>query len=69
MPRYFVRYIIFHEMLHAFLDIDESASGRRSIHPPRFKRMEKAYPDYGRALAWMENPRHLNRLLHPRKRP
>ncbi len=68
VPRYFVRYIVFHEMLHAHLGIAESESGRRSIHPPEFKRMERAYPDYERAVAWMENPENMRRLLRPRPR-
>lgn len=65
VPRYFVRYIVFHEMLHAHLGIAETASGRRSMHPPEFKRMERAYPDYERAVAWIENPDNMRRLLHP----
>jgi len=63
VPRYFVRYIVFHEMLHAHLGISETPSGRRSIHPPQFKRIEKAYPDYARAVAWLEDSRNLRRLL------
>ncbi len=63
VPRYFIRYILYHEMLHAHLGIDETPTGRRSIHPPRFKKLEKAYPDYERAKAWMDNTRNLNRLL------
>ncbi len=66
VPRYFVRYIVFHEMLHAHLGISETPSGRRSIHPPRFKRIEKAYPDYARAVAWLEDSRNLRRLLDGR---
>jgi hypothetical protein len=69
VPQYFVRYILFHEMLHAHLGIEEGSTGRRMIHPPQFKRMEKAYPDYDRAIAWLENPAHLRRLLHHRHRP
>lgn len=65
VPRYFVRYIVFHEMLHAHLGIAELPSGRRAIHPPAFRRMEEAYPEYGRAIAWMDNPRNLGRLLRP----
>ena len=68
VPRYFVRYIVFHEMLHAHLGIAESESGRRSIHPPEFKRMERAYPDYERAVAWIENPKNMQRLLRTRPR-
>ncbi|MBI3118894.1 MAG: hypothetical protein HYZ00_09425 [Candidatus Hydrogenedentes bacterium] len=63
VPEFFVRYIVFHEMLHAHLGIEELASGRRAIHPPAFKRLEKSYPDYQRALAWMRHPGNLDRLL------
>lgn len=63
VPSFFVRYIVFHEMLHACIGITTSASGRRRIHTPEFKRMEQAYPDYKRAIAWQSNPANLRRLL------
>lgn len=63
VPEYFVRYIVFHEMLHAHLGISESTTGRRRIHTPEFNRIERAYPDFDRAVAWMETPANLNRLL------
>lgn len=63
VPRYFVKYIVFHEMLHAYMGIEESASGRRQIHPPAFKKREAAYPDFQQALDWMNNERNLRRLL------
>ncbi len=69
VPDFFVRYIVFHEMLHAELGIEELPSGRRAIHPPAFRKREEAYPDYARAVAWMENSRNLGRLLrHPAPR-
>ncbi len=63
VPLFFVRYIVFHEMLHAHMGIEESATGRRKIHPPEFRRREAAYCDYARALAWMEDEKNLRRLL------
>jgi len=63
VPRYFVRYVVFHEMLHAHLGISETESGRRRIHTPEFRALEEVYPDYERALAWQENRDHLGRLL------
>jgi hypothetical protein len=65
VPRYFVKYVVFHEMLHAHLGIEEKPTGRRSVHPPEFKRLEKAYPDYEIAILWHDNARNLNRLLRP----
>ncbi len=63
VPEFFVRYIVFHEMLHAFLGISESSSGRRQIHTREFRTREKAYPEYARALAWQEKSANLTRLL------
>lgn len=63
VPRYFVRYVVFHEMLHAHLGVEISPTGRQRIHTPKFNRMEQAYPDYERAIAWHDNPKNLGRLL------
>lgn len=64
VPRYFVRYIVFHEMLHDFLGIEETPSGRRIAHSAEFRLMERSYPDYMRSIEWHENPGNLSRLLH-----
>lgn len=63
VPPFFVRYIVFHEMLHAHMGIEESESGRRKIHPPAFKKREAAYGDFERALRWMDDGKNLKRLL------
>jgi hypothetical protein len=63
VPPYFVRYIVFHEMLHAHLGIEESPSGRQRIHTAAFKKIEQAYPDYARAVAWQNDPKNLRKLL------
>jgi len=63
VPEFFVRYIVYHEMLHAHLGIEESPAGRRRIHTAEFKRIERAYPDYGRAEAWQAKPSNLRMLL------
>lgn len=60
VPRYFVAYIVFHELLHHV--IPPVKLGRFTLlHPPEFLRRERAYPQYLRAIDW-EN-RHLDRLL------
>lgn len=63
VPAYFVRYIVFHEMLHAHLGIEESETGRRRIHTPEFLRLERRYPDYARAIAWERAPGNMRKLL------
>jgi hypothetical protein len=69
VPEFFVRYIVFHEMLHADLGIADGENGRRRIHTPEFKLRERAYPDYARAIAWQDEPRNLAYLLGRRARP
>lgn len=66
VPEFFVRYIVFHEMLHAHLGIQTHPSGRRIIHSKTFNRMERAYPDYDRAIEWHDSPKNLGRLLRSR---
>ncbi len=60
VPRYFLAYIVFHELLHHV--VPPVKLGRFTLmHPPEFLRRERAYPQYLRAIDW-EN-RHLDRLL------
>jgi hypothetical protein len=65
VPDYFVRYIVFHEMLHAHLGYETTPTGRRRVHTPEFNRIERAYPDYERAMAWHNHPRNLSRVMRP----
>lgn len=64
VPAYFVRYIVYHEMLHAHLGVPVGPSGRRQIHPPGFKQAEERYSDYKRAVEWQNKPGNLRRLLN-----
>lgn len=49
VPSFFIDYVIYHEMLHAAVGIKE---GR--IHNPRFKRLEKMFANYDRAVRWQK---------------
>ncbi len=51
-PEFFVRYIIFHELLHAVHPSHRSPGGRWVHHSPAFRRRESQYPDFERALRW-----------------
>jgi predicted SprT family Zn-dependent metalloprotease len=51
VPRFFVEYIVFHEMLHALLGVEER-NGRRTIHSQDFRALERRFPHYERAMAW-----------------
>ena len=60
VPRWVVKTIVFHEMLHAVIPPIEGP-GRRSIHPPEFREAERAFPHYHATERWLDE--HLPRLL------
>jgi predicted metal-dependent hydrolase len=51
VPKYFVKFIVYHEMLHADMGIGKSGKSRR-IHTAEFKRRERLFRHFKRALAW-----------------
>lgn len=51
VPAFFVEYIVFHEMLH-HVEPAREEQGRTIFHTPEFRRRERAYPEYERAIAW-----------------
>ncbi len=66
VPEYFVRFIVFHEMLHHVVQ-PVTIGGRRVSHTVEFRDRERAYPEYERAIAWER--KHLSLLLgRPRAR-
>jgi hypothetical protein len=60
VPRYFVSYIVYHELLHHLIPA-RLVGGRMQVHPPEFVRRESEFRFYERALEWEQ--KHLNRLL------
>jgi hypothetical protein len=60
VPRYFVAYIVYHEMLHHVIP-GSRGLGRINLHPPEFKEREKHFRYFERALEWEK--RHVARLL------
>jgi hypothetical protein len=60
VPRYFVEWIVFHEMLHQVHDIP-TVNGRRLFHSPEFLAQERSFEHYQRAREWER--RNLNKLL------
>ncbi len=61
VPRFFVRYVLFHELLHAVFEPRRRGSGRACIHGADFRHKERAYSDYARAMDWQA--RHIHALL------
>ena len=53
VPRYFVEFIVYHELLHAlYPPIQSEQGGRRVVHTPEFRDMEQRFPHYEAAMAW-----------------
>jgi len=48
VPRYFVEYIVYHELLHALIP-PVSRNGRRNFHPAKFRELEKKFTYYQQA--------------------
>lgn len=51
VPRYFIEFVVYHEMLHADMDPVEK-NGRNIVHSKVFKGREKQFRDYEKALEW-----------------
>ncbi|MBK8172043.1 MAG: hypothetical protein IPK60_17100 [Sandaracinaceae bacterium] len=60
VPRFFVEYIVFHEILHHLIPV-ASGAGRRVVHSAEFRARERAYPHYVKALMW--EARHVRDLM------
>lgn len=60
VPRYFVAYIVYHELLHHVIPA-LCSGGRAELHSPEFRRREREFRHFDRALEWER--RHINRLL------
>jgi hypothetical protein len=60
VPRYFVAYIVYHEMLHHVIP-GSRGLGRVNLHPPEFKERERQFRHFERAMQWEK--RHVARLL------
>jgi Protein of unknown function DUF45 len=65
VPRYFVEFIVYHELLHHVMP-PVRLNGRYQIHSPAFRRCEREYPAYAEAMAWRK--RFLRRLLESNRR-
>ena len=55
VPRWFLEYILYHEMLHSVVPDEIFPSGRRRVHTDEFYRREREFPAYRRARRWEED--------------
>lgn len=49
-PIYFVRFVVFHEILHYIYPVLIDENGRRKVHYKEFKKAEAGYEDFDRAM-------------------
>jgi len=61
VPSWFLRYVLYHEMLHSVVPDKALSQGRRRVHTEEFNRRERAFPGYWRARRWEEE--NLSRFL------
>ena len=52
VPTWFLEYIMYHEMLHAFVPDEFDSSGRRIVHHEKFNKRERKFHFYRRAKKW-----------------
>ncbi len=53
VPRWFLEFVIYHEMLHSVVpDIYDRKRRRRIVHTPEFMKRERRFPHYTRAQRW-----------------
>lgn len=53
-PEFFVRYVIYHEMLHNVCPTFYDKKGRHHVHTEDFKFNEKRFKDFERAEVWLK---------------
>jgi len=54
VPPWFLRYVLYHEMLHSVVPDKTLPGGRRRVHTEEFSRRERKFPGYLRARRWEE---------------
>lgn len=57
VPKYFVSFVIYHEMLHHVCPSYFDEKGRHRIHSREFKRRETEFKEYDRAHSWLQQNR------------
>jgi hypothetical protein len=63
VPRFFVEFIVYHEMLHAARGQEGERNGRRVVHSKEFRAAERNFAQYKEAIEWEK--KNLGRFLSP----
>ena len=54
VPLSFLKYVLYHEMLHSVVPDEKLGNGRRRVHTEQFNRREQRFPGYRQARRWEE---------------
>src|SRR3954449_3063137 len=54
VPAWFLRYILYHEMLHSVVPDEVRSNGQRCVHTEKFYQRERKFPRYRSARRWEE---------------
>ena len=52
VPQWYLEYVVFHEMLHAFVPDRQDSAGRRIVHHAGFVEKERRFRHYRRSIEW-----------------
>ncbi len=61
VPVEFIECVVYHEMLHKKRGVVKTINGRRRLHPPEFKKLEREYEGFEKAMDWEK--KNFNKLL------
>jgi hypothetical protein len=52
IPKFFIEYIVYHEMLHVDIGLKRDGRGKRKAHSKEFQEREKEFLHYQKAVMW-----------------
>lgn len=61
VPRYVLEFVVYHELLHGLLDVEDGVSGRIR-HTAEFRKKERAFARYDEAHVWLARIAHRRRI-------
>ncbi len=64
-PKYFIEYIIYHEMLHVYIGLKKDGKGGRKAHNKEFRERERDFLHYEKAIKWEK--KNLWRFINEKK--
>jgi predicted metal-dependent hydrolase len=54
VPEFVLDFVMYHELLHKALGTGRGRDGRRRVHGPEFRRLERRFRGYREAEEWLK---------------